>query len=82
MDRVAQKVILIERGEAEIFNGNYSYYLEENERRIMAEFENYTDQQKQIKAMKESIKRLQEFGRLASPGGESFFKRAASIQKD
>ena len=81
LDRVAQKVILIERGEAEIFNGNYSYYLEENERRIMAEFENYTDQQKQLKAMKESIKRLQEFGRLASPGGESFFKRAASIQK-
>lgn len=31
--------------------------------------------------MKASIKKLQEFGRLASPGGESFFKRAASIQK-
>lgn len=81
LDRVAEKVILIEKGQAEIFNGNYSYYLEENERRIMAEFESYTDQQKMIKAMKESIKKLQEFGRLAAPGGESFFKRAASIQK-
>lgn len=81
LDKVAQKIILIEKGEAEIFNGNYSYYLEENERRIMEEFENYTDQQKKIKAMKDSIKKLQEFGRLASPGGEAFFKRAASIQK-
>ena len=81
LDKVAEKIILIERGEAEIFEGNYSYYLEENERRIMAEFENYNDQQKKIKAMKDAIKKLQGFGRLASPGGEGFFKRAASIQK-
>lgn len=81
LDKVAQKTILIEKGEAEVFNGNYSYYLEENERRIMAEFENYNDQQKKIKAMKDAIKKLQEFGRLAAPGGEAFFKRAASIQK-
>ena len=81
LDKVAKRIILIERGEAEVFNGNYSYYLEENERRIMAEFDNYEDQQKKIKAMKAAIKKLQEFGRLASPGGEAFFKRAASIQK-
>ena len=81
LDQVAEKIVLIEGGEAEVFNGNYSYYLEENEKRIMAEFENYEDQQKKIKAMKDAIKRLQEFGRLATPGGEQFFKRAASIQK-
>ena len=34
-----------------------------------------------IEAMKKKIKQLQEFGKLAYPGGESFFKRAASIQK-
>ena len=34
-----------------------------------------------IEAMKRKIKQLQEFGKLAYPGGESFFKRAASIQK-
>lgn len=81
LDKVTTKTILIERGKEEIFFGNYSYYLEENERRIMAEFEDFKDQQKQIAAMKASIKKLQEFGRLAFPGGESFFKRAASIQK-
>lgn len=81
LDRVTNKTVLIDRGKDEVFFGNYSYYLEENERRIMAEFEEFKDQQKQIAAMKESIKKLQEFGRLAAPGGESFFKRAASIQK-
>ncbi len=81
LDKVANKTVLIDRGKSEIFFGNYSYYMVENERRIMAEFEEFKDQQKQIAAMKASIKKLQEFGRLAAPGGESFFKRAASIQK-
>lgn len=81
LDKVATKTILIEREKVEIFFGNYSYFLEENERRIMLEFEKYKDQQKMIEAMKRKIKQLQEFGRLAFPNGESFFKRAASIQK-
>ena len=81
LDKISTKTILIENGSAEIFNGNYSYYLEENEKRIILEFKNYSDQQKQINAMKASIKKLQEFGRLANPGGEPFFKRAANIQK-
>ncbi len=81
LDKVVSKIVLIERGKAEIFHGNYSYYLKENERRILAEFQEYKDQQKMIDAMKRKIKQLQEFGKLAFPGGESFFKRAASIQK-
>lgn len=81
LDKVATKTVLIERGEAEVFHGNYSYYLEENERRIMREFEDFKNQQKQIEAMKNKIKQLQEWGKLAFPGGEPFFKRAASIQK-
>ena len=81
LDKVANKTVLIDRGKSETFFGNYSYYIEENERRIMAEFEEFKDQQKKIAAMKNSIKKLQEFGRLAAPGGEAFFKRAASIQK-
>lgn len=81
LDQVTNKTVLIDRGKSEIFFGNYSYYLKENERRIMVEFEDFKAQQKQIAAMKASIKKLQEFGRLAFPGGEAFFKRAASIQK-
>lgn len=81
LDKVTTKTVLIERGKEEIFHGNYSYYLKENEKRIISEFEDYKNQEKQIEAMKQKIIKLQEFGRLAFPGGEPFFRRAASIQK-
>ena len=81
LDKVVNKVVLIDRGTDEVFHGNYSYYLEENEKRIMNEFADFKNQQKQIEAMKKKIHQLQEWGKLAFPGGESFFKRAASIQK-
>ena len=81
LDNVSTKTILIDNGEIEIFNGNYSYYLKENEERLIREFNNYKNQQKQIEAMKKSIKRLKEYGRLAYPCGEKFFRRAASIEK-
>lgn len=81
LDKVVNKIILIDNGHEEIFYGNYSYYLEENENRIMKEFSEYKNQQKQIEAMKKSIKRLKEYGKLAYPCGENFFRRAASIEK-
>ena len=81
IDRVASKIVLVERGKEILFNGNYSYYVNENELRIEREFKDYKDQGKIIAAMKRKIKQLEEFGRLAYPGGESFFKRAESIRK-
>lgn len=81
LDKISNKIILLEEGKITMFNGNYTNFTIENEKKIMLEFKDYKDQQKQIKAMKESIKKLKEYGRLANPGGESFFKRAASIQK-
>lgn len=79
LDKVATKTILLEKGHAQIYFGNYSYFLEEDERRTLAEFENYKTQQKQIEKMKDAIKKLRDFGRLA--GNEMFFKRAKSIEK-
>ena len=81
LDKVVNKIILIDNGEEEIFNGNYSYFLNENEERVMREFNEYKNQQKQIEAMKKTIKKLKEWGKLAFPCGEKFFRRAASIEK-
>ena len=81
IDKVVNKIILIDNGEEEIFNGNYSYFLNENEERVMREFNEYKNQQKQIDAMKKTIKKLKEWGKLAYPCGEKFFRRAASIEK-
>ena len=81
LDKVTNKTILIEDGKAILFNGNYSYYLKQNELRIEKEYKDYKDQQKIICAMKKKIKQLYEYGKLAYPGGEKFFKRAESIRK-
>ncbi len=82
LDKVTSKTFLITKRGVETYFGNYSYFIEENERRLLLEFKDYKDQQKIIAAMKQSIKRLQEYGKLCSPsGGEIFFRRAASIKK-
>lgn len=79
LDKVTNRTIHINSGKAEIYEGNYSYFLKEDERRTLAQFEDYKNQQKKIEAMKESIKKLRDFGTKAN--SEMFFKRAFSIQK-
>lgn len=79
LDKVITKTILLENGKASVYNGNYSYFLKEDERRTLAQFENYKNQQKQIEKMKESIVQLRKFGEIAK--NEMFFKRARSIEK-
>ena len=82
MDNVINKVYLLTKRGIEVYHGNYSYYIKESENRLLLELKNYKDQQKQITAMENSIKRLKEYGRLCGPsGGEIFFRRAASIKK-
>lgn len=79
LDRVVNKTVLLENGKEKMYNGNYSYFLEEDERRTLAQFKVYKNQQRQIEKMKESIKTLRKFGELAK--NEMFFKRAKSIEK-
>jgi len=79
LDKVITKTILLENGKDSVYYGNYSYFIKEDERRTLAKFENYKNQQKQIEKMKESIKTLRKFGEIAK--NEMFFKRAKSIEK-
>lgn len=79
LDKVINKTVLLENGKENIYYGNYSYFLKEDERRTLAQFENYKNQQKQIEKMQESILTLRKFGDLA--GNEMFFKRAKNIEK-
>lgn len=79
LDKIVTKTVLLENGKESVYYGNYSYFVKEDERRTLAEFEKYKNQQKQIEKMKESIKTLRKFGELAK--NEMFFKRAKSIEK-
>lgn len=79
LDKVVNKIILLEKGKTIVYFGDYSYFVKEDERRTLAEFEKYKNQQKQIEKMEESIKKLRSFGELEQ--NESFFKRAKCIEK-
>ncbi|MFC5403483.1 ribosomal protection-like ABC-F family protein [Cohnella soli] len=79
LDRVVSKIVELEDGESSIYHTNYSGYTKEKEVRLLQEFANYQEQQKQIKKMRETIKQLMEWGRIGS--NEKFFRRAASMQK-
>ena len=79
LDRVVTKIVEIEDGETSLYDGNYSYYVKEKQRRVFEQFEAFKDQQKKIKAMEKAIKQLREWAIQAD--NEKFFKRAASMQK-
>lgn len=79
MDAVATKMIELEDGEAQLYFTNYSGYAKEKEERLLQQFAQYQEQQKVRKKMQETIRQLEEWGRIG--GNEKFFKRAASIRK-
>ncbi|WP_216830274.1 ribosomal protection-like ABC-F family protein [Alkalihalobacterium elongatum] len=79
LDKVVTKIIEIEDMECEVYKGNYSTFTKEKEERMLLQFEDFKEQQKQIKAMEKSIKDLRDWAQRAD--NNKFFKRAASIQK-
>ncbi|TYP75491.1 ribosomal protection-like ABC-F family protein [Paenibacillus methanolicus] len=79
LDRVVAKIIDLEDGETTVYHGNYTWYAREKEERLLRQFAEFQEQQKQIKKMKETIRQLEEWGRVG--GNEKFFRRAASMQK-
>jgi len=79
LDRVVTKIVEIEEGETSHYDGNYSYYVKEKQRRVFEQFEAYKDQQKKIKAMEKAIKQLRVWATQGD--NEKFFKRAESMQK-
>lgn len=78
IDRAVNKIIELEDGECSVFHGNYTYYKEEKERRLMQEFAEYTDQQKKVKAMKEAAKRFRIWAR---GDHEKFFRKAKEMER-
>ncbi|WDF51319.1 ABC-F family ATP-binding cassette domain-containing protein [Paenibacillus sp. KACC 21273] len=81
LDKVVHQIVELEDGEATTYPMSYSAYRDEKQRRLVRQFEDYKDQQKEIKRIKESIKRLIEWGNRSNPPNPSFHRKAASMQK-
>ena len=75
LDRVVSKVIEIEGGGSQTFQGNYSQYAEKKKAQRDAQMKQYLNQQQEIRHQEEVITRLRSFNR------EKSIRRAESREK-
>lgn len=79
LDNIVTKIVEVENMVTEEYHGNYSYFIEEKERRITALMEKYKNQEKKIKEMKDAIQRFYAW----SHGGqnEAMIAKARNMEK-
>ncbi|MBP5198654.1 MAG: ABC-F family ATP-binding cassette domain-containing protein [Lachnospiraceae bacterium] len=75
LDRIATKIIEIDRGKSTVFSGNYSDYAYKKEQLRHSELNAYLNQQREIKHQEQVIEKLKSFNR------EKSIKRAESREK-
>ena len=78
LDRVVKRVIEIHGGKAEFYSGNYSFYVEEKERRYQEQLKQYEKEQAKIGQLEQAAQRLRVW---AYSGNDKIFKRAQSMEK-
>lgn len=66
LDRVVTRIIEIDDGRANFFSGNYSFYVEEKQRRFITQSEQYERQQKEIKRIEDRAKWFVEQNRFTT----------------
>jgi ATP-binding cassette, subfamily F, member 3 len=81
LDETASRILDLEDGEITLYQTNYSGFVKEKEERLLREFQQYEEQQKKIKKMKEAIKRLREWANQCTPPNAGLHKRASSMEK-
>lgn len=79
LDSVVDKIVELEQNKVNIYNGNYSYYVVEKERRFLVEYRHYINQQKKIEQMERQIQRYRIWGEMRD--SEVMFKRAKELEK-
>lgn len=85
LDRSVKKIFEIEDGSLSVYAGNYSYYFEERQRRLLKQYELYTLQQDEIKRLEHSMHRLKEWAKMNpkfSGRAEDMVKRIERIKEN
>ena len=76
LDRIAGRTIDLVNGKAEFYSGNYSFYVIEKQRRYDEQLKQYEKEQKEIKRLDESARRLYQWG----TGNEMLMKKSFAIR--
>ncbi|HZK34556.1 MAG TPA: ABC-F family ATP-binding cassette domain-containing protein [Bacillota bacterium] len=79
LDNVVKRIIELEFDRANIYEGNYSYYTLEKERRFLLDLKYYQNQQKKIDRMEDQIKRYRVWGQMRD--SEKMYKKAKELEK-
>ena len=66
LDNVIKRVIEIDNGKAHFYSGNYSWYVQEKERRLISQTEQYERQQREIKRLEDRAKWFVEHNRFTT----------------
>ena len=78
LDRVVKRVIEIQDGKAEFYEGNYSFYVVEKEHRYQEKLKQYEKEQAKIEQLEKAAQQLRVW---AYSGNDKTFKRAQSMEK-
>ena len=78
LDRVVKRVIEIQDGKAEFYEGNYSFYVVEKEHRYQEKLKQYEKEQAKIEQLEKAAEQLRVW---AYSGNDKTFKRAQSMEK-
>lgn len=78
LDRIAQRSIDISSGKAEHYNGNYSFYVEERQRRFDEQLKKYEKDQAKLEQLTKAAAQLHLW---AFMGNDKLHKRAFSMEK-
>lgn len=79
LDRVVQRVIELEAGKAEMYQGNYSAFVQEKEQRYQQQLQKYEQEQKKIEQLEAAAKRMHEWGNIAD--NAAMHRKAFNIEK-
>ncbi|MGA9467604.1 MAG: ATP-binding cassette domain-containing protein [Exiguobacterium marinum] len=81
LDAIATRIVECEDGELTSYPGNYTDFVAQKEKQLLDQFHAYTEQQKKIKKMKETIRQLRQWANEGNPPNEKFYRRAKSMEK-
>ncbi len=76
LDRIAGRVIEIVNGKAEFYNGNYSFFTVEKQRRIEEQLKKYEQEQKELKRLSDAADRLYQWG----TGNQRLMRKSFAIR--
>lgn len=78
IDKVVKRVVEVQQGKAELYSGNYSFFVEEKERRYQERLRQYEKEQAKIEQLERAAEQLRVW---AYSGMDKTFKRAQSMEK-